>query len=61
MENSPVVEICGIDHLGPEVLQQRPGRAVWQSFGPSGREDESDGLFVSEAHVAVGPIGHVLH
>lgn len=57
---SPVVKFCGVDQLGPEVFQQGPVRAVWLSFGPSG-EDESDGLAVSDAHVAVGPIGHVLH
>lgn len=34
---------------------------MWQSFGPLGREDEPDGLIVSEAHVTVGPIGRVLH
>lgn len=29
---SPVVQICGVGCLGPEVFQQGPGRAVWYRF-----------------------------
>lgn len=58
---SPVVQICGVDHLGPELFQQGPDRATRQRFGQPGREGEPDGPSVGDAHVAVGPIGHVLH
>lgn len=58
---SPVVQLCGVDPLGPQALQQHPGGAARQSRGRPGGEDEPDRPVDGEADVAVRPIGRILH
>lgn len=58
---SPVVQIRDIGSLSPQLLQQAPSRAIWQRFGPLGREGEPERALLSHAHVAVWTVGDVLH
>ena len=58
----PVIQVCNVDHLGPQLLpagsRESTVSAVWG--GPRG-EEESERAVVGVAHVAVGSVGHVPH